>query len=230
MRSNLWSNVLALLTLVAIIVALYFAFIFAPTEATMGSIQRIFYFHIGADTVGLLAVLVAAVASIGYLRNGKRRWDHVAYSAMELGGLFGTIALATGMIWARPTWGTWWTWDPRLTTFLILWLIYVGYLMFRQSERNDPRIARMAAVIAILGAVDVPFVFIAPRIWRSIHPVLVLAGLNSSEFTFGMEPAMVPAVILGVVGMLLLFTYLLVQRVQIEELSDSVEELRLAQG
>ncbi|HEY6041613.1 MAG TPA: hypothetical protein VIX58_05740, partial [Anaerolineae bacterium] len=86
------------------------------------------------------------------------------------------------------------------------------------------------AVIAILGAVDVPFVFIAPRIWRSIHPVLVLAGLNSSEFTFGMEPAMVPAVILGVIGMLLLFTYLLVQRVQIEELSDSVEELRLAQG
>lgn len=230
MKVNQWTTIIGGLTFVVIGAALYFAFIFAPTEVTMGSIQRIFYFHIGADTVGLVAIVVGAVASIGYLRNGKRRWDHVAYSAMELGALFGTIALVTGMIWARPTWGTWWTWDPRLTTFLILWLIYIGYLMFRQSERNDPRIARMAAAIAILGAADVPFVIIAPRIWRSIHPVLVLAGLNDSQFTFGMEPTMLPAVFLGIAGMVLLFTFLLMQRVQLEELSDEVEELRLAEG
>ncbi len=228
MKSNQWSTTLAATTFVVIVAALYFAFVFAPTEATMGSIQRIFYFHIGADAVGLSAILIAAVASIGYLRNNKRRWDHAAYSAMELGALFAGIGLATGMIWARPTWGTWWTWDPRLTTFLILWLIYVGYLMFRQSERNDPRIARMAAVIAILGVVDVPFVWLAPRIWRAIHPALIFGGENESQFTFGMEPTMLPAVFLGIAGMLLLFTYLLVQRVQIEELSDAVEELRLA--
>lgn len=226
MRSNTWVNGIGAAAFLVIAAALYFALIFAPTEFQMGSIQRIFYFHMGADVVGLSAIVVAGIASIGYLRTNRARWDHVAYAAMELGLVFGTIALATGMIWARPTWGTWWTWDPRLTTFLILWLIYVGYLMLRASAREDPHMARLGAVLAIVGIADVPFVIIAPRIWKAIHPV-IFGGTNDSQLTFNMEPTMVPALILGIIGMLLLFTYLLIQRVRLEELSATVESLKL---
>src|SRR5512135_1540388 len=123
-----WLDWLGAATFVLITLGLYMTFVYAPTEEKMGSIQRIFYFHLGADSVGLGAILVAAVASILFLRTNAPKYDHVAQASMELGFVFGAIALATGMIWARPVWGTWWTWDPRLTTFLILWLIYIAYL------------------------------------------------------------------------------------------------------
>lgn len=223
-KSFSWVDGLGWVTLVVVVAALYLAFIYAPTEEKMGSIQRIFYFHLGADTVGLGAILVAAVASLVYLRTNRPRWDHVAAASMELGFVFGAIALATGMIWARPVWGTWWTWDPRLTTFLILWLLYIAYLMLRASARNDVAVARLAAVFTFVGVADVPFVIIAPRIWRGISPVLF--GVNDvQQFTFNMTNEMVVALIAGVVGMVLVYVYLLVQRTRLEELRDEVEAM-----
>src|SRR5207249_9746719 len=145
-----WLDRLGLVTFVVVALALYLAFNYAPTEARMGSIQRIFYFHLGADVVGLGAIVVAAVAGVFYLKSGAAKWDRLAWASMELGFVFGAIALATGMIWARPVWGTWWTWDPRLTTFLILWLIYIAYLMLRASARDDPAMARIAAVFTFV--------------------------------------------------------------------------------
>ncbi len=225
-KSSGWLNWLGWATLIVVTVALYLTFVYAPTEAQMGSIQRIFYFHMGADTVGLGAIIVAAVASILYLRTGAAKYDRVALASMELGMVFGLIALATGMIWARPVWGTWWTWDPRLTTFLILWLIYIAYLMLRATASGDPRMTRLAAVFAIVGVADVPFVIIAPRIWRGISPVLF--GVNDvQQFSFNMEPQMVVALVVSIIGMVMLFVYLLGQRVRLEALRAEVEALHV---
>lgn len=221
-----WLDSIGWLTLVVVTIGLYLAFVYAPTEAQMGSIQRIFYFHLGADTVGLGAILVAAVAGILYLRSGKPRYDQISLASMELGFVFGAIALATGMIWARPVWGTWWTWDPRLTTFLILWLLYIAYLMLRASARDDPRMARLAAVFSIVGLADVPLVIIAPRIWRGISPVLF--GVNDvQQFTFNMTSEMVQTLIVCIVGMVLLYVYLLGQRVRLEEMRAEVQSLQV---
>ena len=225
MRKSMgWANWLGYAAFILVALGLYMTFVYAPTEAQMGSIQRIFYFHLGADTVGLGAIVVAAVASILYLRSGDAKYDRVALASMELGFVFGIIALATGMIWARPVWGTWWTWDPRLTTFLILWLIYIAYLMLRASASGDPRMTRLAAVFAIVGVADVPFVIIAPRIWRGISPVLF--GVNDvQQFTFNMTPEMVQTLIVCIFGMTLLYVYLLVQRARLEALRAQVETL-----
>jgi heme exporter protein C len=223
-RSAGWLNWLGAAAFIFVALGLYMTFVYAPTEEKMGSIQRIFYFHLGADTVGLGAIVVAAVASILFLRSGDAKYDRVAAASMELGFVFGAIALATGMIWARPVWGTWWTWDPRLTTFLILWLIYIAYLMLRASAVGDLRMARLAAVFAIVGVADVPFVIIAPRIWRGISPVLF--GVNDvQQFTFNMTPEMVQTLIVCVIGMLLLYVYLLAQRARLEALRAQVEAL-----
>ena len=228
-KSPAWLNLLGWATLVVMVGALYLTFIYAPTEAQMGSIQRIFYLHMGADVVGLGAIIVAAVAGILYLRGGAAKYDRVALSSMELGFVFGAMALATGMIWARPVWGTWWTWDPRLTTFLILWLIYIAYLMLRATARDDPRMARLAAVFSIVGVADVPFVIIAPRIWRGISPVLF--GVNDvQQFSFNMEPQMVIALVVSIIGMLMLYVYLLAQRARLEELRQEVDALHIEEG
>ena len=120
----------------AMILALYMAFVFAPTEATMGDVQRIFYFHMPSAWAAFLAFGVVFVASIQWLRTKQPKWDAMAVSATEVGILFCTIALFTGSIWAKPIWGTWWDWDPRLTTTLILWLIYISYLMLRTTVEN----------------------------------------------------------------------------------------------
>jgi heme exporter protein C len=225
-RSSGWLDWLGWLTFVVITFGLYLAFVYAPTEEKMGSIQRIFYFHLGADTIGLGAIIVAAVAGIIFLKTGAAKWDRISLASMELGFVFGAIALATGMIWARPVWGTWWTWDPRLTTFLILWLLYIAYLMLRASARDDPRMARLAAVFSIVGLADVPLVIIAPRIWRGISPVLF--GVNDvQQFTFNMTREMVQTLIVCIVGMVLLYIYLLAQRVQLEEIRAEVETLHV---
>ncbi len=227
-RSTGWLNLLGFAALVVVILGLYMTFVYAPTEAQMGSIQRIFYFHIGSDTVGLGAIIVAAVTAILYLRTGQVKYDRLSAASMELGFVFGAIALATGMIWARPVWGTWWTWDPRLTTFLILWLIYIGYLMLRASARDDPRMARLASVFAIIGTADVPFVIIAPRIWRGISPVLF--GINDvQQFSFNMTPEMLQAMITCIIAMVLLYIYLLIQRARLEELRTEVEAFYMEQ-
>ncbi len=227
-RSTGWLNLLGFAALVVVILGLYMTFVYAPTEAQMGSIQRIFYFHIGSDTVGLGAIIVAAVTAILYLRTGQAKYDRLSAASMELGFVFGAIALATGMIWARPVWGTWWTWDPRLTTFLILWLIYIGYLMLRASARDDPRMARLASVFAIIGTADVPFVIIAPRIWRGISPVLF--GINDvQQFSFNMTPEMLQAMITCIIAMVVLYIYLLIQRARLEELRTEVEAFYMEQ-
>lgn len=220
-----WSDYLGIAALIAIGAGLYFAFVFAPTEVTMGSIQRIFYFHMGSNAASLLSIIIAAVTAVLFLKTGDAKYDRVSYACMELGVLFGAISLATGMIWARPVWGTWWTWEARLTSFLILWLVYVAYVMLRLSARDDVTIARIAAVFTFIGAIDVPFIFMAPRLWKGLHPVLF--GTNAGgEFTFNITPNMLITLLVCIGAMILLYLYLLFQRVQLARLESDVAELR----
>lgn len=223
-----WTDYLGILTFVMVVVGLYFAFIYAPTEATMGSIQRIFYFHMGSNAASISAILIAAVTGALFLKTSAAKWDRLSHSSMELGALFGAISLATGMIWARPVWGTWWTWEARLTSFLILWLVYIAYLMLRASSRDDVGMARIAAVFTFVGAIDVPFIMVAPRLWRGLHPVLI--GPNTGgEFTFNMSQPMVESLIVCIAAVMLLFIFLLVQRARLADLQARVDELRAEQ-
>lgn len=207
------------------IFALYAALIYAPTEVTMGELQRIFYFHVPSAWVGFLAFAIVFVASIQWLRTKAAHWDAVAVSAAEVGIIFTTLALLTGSLWAKPTWGTWWDWDPRLTTTLILWLIYVSYLMLRSAVENPSRRASLAAVIGIVGFLDVPIVFMSIRWWRTIHPTV----LNASSFDLEWPMLVTLLVCLGAFTLLLFHLFRLrlkleLQRIEIYRLRDTVLE------
>ncbi len=220
MARDRWFQVLGACAGVAMAVAAFAALVYAPTEQVMGPLQRIFYFHVPTAVVAFLAFAVAFVASIAYLSSGERHWDTLALSAVEIGELFSTLVLLTGMVWARAAWNTWWTWDPRLTTTLVLWLIYAGYLVLRGSVEDEGRRARYGAVLAIVGFVDVPVVFMAIRWWRTIHPVV----FDSSGAH--VEPRMLAAFLISLAAFVILFAALLVARTRLEALSDEVEYLR----
>jgi len=194
------------------------AFIYAPTERFMGDVQRIFYFHVPLAWVGFLAFFIVFVASIQFLRRGSARWDHLAYSAAEIGTMFTTLVLITGSLWARPVWGTWWTWDPRLTTSLILWLIYVAYLVVR-SYAEGARGARFAAVVGIVGFFDVPIVYLSIYWWRTLHPGPIIQ-------TGGLEPSMLYTLLVSLAAFTVLFGVLLRYRLRLRHIEAAVEALR----
>jgi len=201
------------------LLALYGAFVYAPTEQVMGQIQRIFYVHLPLAWVGFVAFAHACWAGIQYLRTGRREWDAAGAAAAEIGVLFATLVIVTGSLWARPVWGTWWTWDPQLTTYLILWLIYVGYLVLRGAAGDDLRRARFAAVFAIVGFVDVPIVWFSARYLRALSPVIF-----TSRGT-GLAPAMEVALGLGLVAWSLFYWVLFRARWRLALLEADVAAL-----
>ena len=151
--------------------ALYLIFLWVPTELNLGVSQRIFYFHVPIGWLGMLSIIVVAIASLLHLATRRERWDSLAYSAAELGVVFATLIIVTGSIWAKPAFGVWWTWDPKLTTTLILWFIYVGYLMIRAYAPKGSQGARYGAVVALIGAIDAPIIYMATIWWeRGAHP------------------------------------------------------------
>ena len=203
----------------AVVLGLYMAFRYAPPERVMGNVQRIFYFHVAAAWVGFLAFGIVFVASLAYLRRGRARWDRLAAAAAELGVLFTTITLVMGSLWARAVWGVWWTWDPKLTTTLILWFLYAGYLLIRAAVDDRSQRGRYSAVLGIAGFLNVPIVYMSSVWWTSIHPVLRdQPGMN-------LDPAMRLALQVAVGAFTLLFLLLLNQRVRLARLADRVREL-----
>ncbi len=208
-RSGPWFvTVLDVLSAGAIMVGLYLALLWAPTEATMGHVQRIFYFHVPAAWVGLFAFLVTLIASLLYLWRRTQVWDVIAASSVEMGVLFSLMTIGSGSIWARLTWNTWWTWDPRLTTMTVMLAIYLAYLILRSAIEEPGRRARFAAVYGIVGFVSVPITFMAIRWWRTIHPVI----LSSSGFE--LSPRMLITLLVCVGAFTLLYFSLLVHRVR----------------
>ncbi|MBI5035123.1 MAG: cytochrome c biogenesis protein CcsA [Chloroflexi bacterium] len=210
---------LGLIALLNIAIGLYMALYYAPTERTMGDVQRIFYFHVPSAWVGFLAFFVVFIASLMFLWKRDARWDKVALSAAEIGVVFITLVLITGPIWAKEAWGVYWVWDARLTTSLILWMIYIGYLMLRSNAEGERR-ARFAAVLAIVGFIDVPIIFISVQIWRTMHPELLIGSDG------GLAPRMTQTLMVCLLSFTWLFAYLLIQRLRLEQARDQLNVLR----
>ena len=218
------NDILPLIALAAMIVALWAVFIYVPNEADQGVVQSIFYFHVPSAITTFMCIGLVALASAMYLWRGGNGWDRLAHASAEVGLLFCTIVLTTGPIWARPIWGTWWTWDARLTTTLILWLIYVAYLVVRAWAPSRDQGARYAAILGIVGAIDVPIIQKSVHWWRTIHP----AVLVTREGTYGLvDGRMQLTLLLSFIAVFLVACWLLWVRVESARLQDDVEALRL---
>ncbi|KAA3619586.1 MAG: cytochrome C assembly protein [Calditrichaeota bacterium] len=214
--------ILGVLLFVGMLFSLYNVFIMVPTEQKMGIVQRIFYFHVPSAMMSFMAFFTVAGFSIAFLVKRNAWHDRVAVACAEIGVLFTTIALITGSIWARPIWNTWWSWDARLTTFLILWFIYIAYLMLRDYVGEDQRGARFAAVFAIIGTVDIPIVYFSIRWWRTLHPKPVLAGGEGS----GLHPDMAFALYFSMAVFFILYLFLVATRLRVENSKMELEEIK----
>ena len=214
-----------LLSLAAMTMAagLYGGLLYAPTERVQGDVQRIFYVHLPLAWNAYLAFLVVFVASIAYLWRRRPWWDALARASAEVGLVFTTLVLITGSLWARPIWGTWWSWDARLTTSLILWFIYVGYLMLRGSVTDERRAARYAAVVGIVGFVDVPIIHQSVVWWRTLHPESVVLAPGGPA----MPAAMLGALVISLIAFTLLYGLLVRLRLQAELLRRELRQLRV---
>ena len=219
-------QILDVVTILFFVTAVVLVFFYAPLEAVMGQVQRVFYFHVATAWVGMLGFMVSAFAGIAYLRKNDRKWDIVGLAAIEISFVFFFITIVSGSIWARPSWGTWWTWDPRLTTATIVELVYAAYLMLRQGIEDPDRRARFGAVYAILGFLSVPMTFLSIRIFRTIHPVVVGNG-GGGEGGFDMTPAMLQTFLFSLLTFSIIFVDLLWHRIRLGRLADRVESLRL---
>lgn len=196
-------SILDVLTVLSIMGALGIILFLTPVEMVMGPVQKVFYFHVSSAWAGLLSFILAGVAGAGYLITRKHRWDWLSLSSIEVGLVFGLIAILSGMIWAQPIWNTWWVWDPRLTTTAIMELIYLVYFILRGSLESPEAKARLGAVYAIVSVVTVPLTFFSIRLFRTIHPVVIASG---GESAFSMTPLMLRAFFIS----LAVFTALLV--------------------
>ncbi len=213
--------ILLVLAAVAVPVGIFLGLVVAPVEAFQGEPYRILYLHVPSVVVAYLAFAVAAVASVFYLMRRQARFDRLAASSAEIGEVFLTLVLLTGPIWGRPVWGTWWTWDARLTTALILWFIFAGYLMLRAWA--GPPGARTAAVVAIIGVLDVPLIHWSAVLLRTLHP-------GPTVFRAGgpaLPASMLVILLVNVAAFVLTYLALLGVRVRQEALRERLREAEL---
>jgi heme exporter protein C len=219
-------QILNVVTVVLMVAALALVFFYAPRERSMGEVQRIFYFHVPIAWDSFLAFAVTLIASIAFLRTGKADWDRTASMSVEIGLVFTLMAIASGSIWARPAWNTWWTWDPRLTTYTIMALIYVAYLMLRQGIDDPSRRARFAAVYGIVGFVSVPITFFSIRWWRTIHPVIIGSGSPTASGGFDMTSPMKVVFFFCLFAITVLYFCFLANRLRLQKFAERVDELK----
>jgi len=211
--------ILGLISLALLVWGYYMAMYGAPTEQTMGAVQRIFYYHVPSAWTAFLCFFANFIASIVYLVKRSKGADAFAVASAEVGIVFCTVVLVTGPIWARPVWGIWWTWDARLTTTLILWLIYVSYLFLRRFSSGG-QTAVLAAALAIFGFIDVPIVYLSIRFFRTQHPQPVIGGGEGS----GLDPVMWKAVLVNWLAFMVFGSLVLAMRYHLERLRQQVEE------
>ncbi len=213
---------------VAMLAALWCVFMYAPNERVQGPVQRIFYFHVNSAWSAFLAFGLTAVASVMFLWRRRPEHDRLAHASAEVGMLFCTMVLVTGPIWARPIWGTWWTWDPRLTFTVVLWTIYAVYLVLRAMGRDDPLIAQLSATLAIIGALIIPLIMVSVRLWRGMHPSVISAPRAEGGLQ---DPRMGTTLLVVLAAFALLFLWLLWRRYESMRLEDEVRavEDRLAE-
>jgi heme exporter protein C len=202
-------------------------FLYAPLEATMNYVQKIFYFHIANAWVGMLGFIAAAVAGVVYLVKHDLKWDIVELAAVEISLVFFFIAIVTGSIWARPSWGTYWTWEPRLTTAAILELVYLAYLLLRQGIDDPDRRARFSAVYTLIGAISVPITFVSIRLFRTIHPVVIGTNSSATQGGFDMTSKMLVTMFFALFTFSILFITLFWHRIRLGQLAHQLDQLKL---
>jgi len=210
-------RLLGWLSLAALVAAAIMALVVAPDDANQGTVYRLMYVHVPSAWLAYLSFFVVFVASIAYLRSGRSRWDRLAASSAEIGVLFTALTIVLGSVWGKPVWGTWWTWDPRLTTTAIMLLIYVGYLAVRKLPDNPRRRGRWAAVVGIVGFADAPVVQLSVTWWRSLH--------QQPSFRLGrvtLAPIMTVTLLVAVGAFTLLYLYLMSLRLRVGRLEERV--------
>ena len=210
-------------TLLAMVLAIYLIFVAVAPDQFQGPVQRIFYVHMAMWLATFTAFAIVGVASLLYLWKRSVLWDHLGRSSAELGLLFCSLGLATGAIWARPIWGSWWTWDPRLTLTLVLWMIYAAYLLLRNLSTDPNQGATLAAVLGVSGVFDLYLINRAVYWWRGIHPAVLVTKEGESGMT---DPLMRVTLMVCMLAFFLLFLWLLRLRLRLAGLEDEVEEMR----
>jgi len=203
-------------TLVGLALTAALALFVVPPDAEQGDVQRLMYVHVPAAWLAFLSFGVVFVASVAYLRTGRIRWDRVAVSSAEIGVLFCVLTLALGSLWGRPVWGTWWTWDPRLTTTVVLLLIYVGYLSLRNVADSPSRRAHWSAVVGVVGFVDVPIVHMSVVWWRSLHQQATVVRPGAPT----MDTRMLLVLLLATAVFSVAYGYLMAVRLRVGRLED----------
>lgn len=206
------------LALIGVIAGLVAGFGYAPREIVQGNVQRIMYLHVPSVLTAYLAFGLVLVASIVYLASRRAVWDRLAASAAELGVLFTGITIASGSIWGRPTWGTWWTWDARLTSTAVLFIVYVGYLLLRGMIEDPDARARAAAVVGIVGAANMPIVHFSVKWWRALHQPSTILGPEPSPIS----PEIRLALLINWLALTLVFAYFLSRRMEIARLEQEI--------
>ncbi len=214
--------VLGAVAILLVIAAAYASFYVAPEERTMGLIQRIFYFHVGSAWAGLLAFFLCFIGNLMYVWKREAKYDWLGVAGAEVGLVFTTVVLITGPIWAHPVWGIWWTWDARLTSTFVLWLLYVSYLLLRTLIEETDRRALLSALFGIFAFIDVPLVFGAIRWWRTQHPSPVIMGGPGS----GLDPTMRKVLFFSGFAMCVFMAFLIVERYALEKMRSEVDILK----
>ena len=208
---------------ILLLIDLYMIFAVAPTDANLGNVQRALYIHVPIAVFSLLAFLAVFVGSVMYLRTRKSHWDNMAVASGEVGFVFVSLALITGVLWAKPIWNVWWTWEPRLTLTLVLWFIYAGYLMVRAFTPNRSKAAVFSAIVGIVGSVDAFITYFAVQWWRSIHPPQVIGPLAESG---SLSVTMNMVLMFSFIAFLFLTVWLVLERMATLSTEDELGRLR----
>jgi heme exporter protein C len=209
-------RVMGIATLAGVAATVVIGLFVVPPDATQGNVARLLYVHVPAAWVTFLAFGVVFIASAAYLKTGRIQWDRVAVASAEIGVLFCALTIALGSLWGRPVWGTWWTWDPRLTTTAVLLLIYVGYLSLRKVADSPGRRAKWSAVVGVIGFIDVPIVHQSVVWWRSLHQQATVLRLGAPTIA----PGMLVTLLLGFVAFSLAYGYLMAVRMRVGRVED----------
>ena len=216
-------QVLGVCAAIGLLIGLYAGLIYAPPDAVQGEVQRLMYLHVPLILISYLAFFIVFVMSILYLWRRSRQYDAIAHSSAEIGTLFTALAIATGSIWGRPTWGAWWTWDARLTATAILLLIFLGYLMLRALVEDESRGATFCSVLGIIGFLDIPIIHMSVVWWRTLHqPASILKPGQVM-----VAPDMLMALLANLAAFVLLYGYLLAKRLRLEGAREELFNLRM---
>ena len=218
----MFDRLFTLTTFITFVFMLWMIFWWIPIDISQGPVAKTVFIHVPLAWCSMIAIVLVAVASIYYLFNKKLFWDNLAQSTAEVGVIFGSLALISGIIWAKPIWGVWWTGEAKLTTTLILILIYAAYILFRSLYSNSLQMKKIAAIIAVIGAIDSPIIYFAANLWQESHPVTVIGPLAREDSSFGADYGL--TLLVSVIAFTLLFVILTRLRLKVLSLESNYKK------